>query len=151
MKPDAGRPPANAPETDELPVRIEYVYGIEAGHEELNSWIPTRVVRFRVTKKTARRIYYDANTLDRHLGRVRFVDRTALERDGEVRRRSAGWWEPDITVYLQPPVLEEPARPGLSELRARMTAAHPDRGGDHEAFIAAREAYERAKAKACSM
>lgn len=144
---------ANDSETDELPTRIEYLYGIEAGHEELNDWIPTRIIRFRVIKKTARRIYYNAHRPERLQAHARFVDRAALERDGEVRRSSAGWWEPDGTVYLQPPVLEEPVRPSLSELKTRMAAAHPDRGGDQAAFIAAHTLYERAKAKAktCGM
>lgn len=122
---------------------IEYLYGIEAGHEEGNDWVPTRVVRFRVTKKTPRRIYY----LPRDWGQPeqRFVDRVALERDGEARRRSAGWWEPDLTVYLNPPVLEETQQPDLAELKTAMAAAHPDRGGSDSEFIAARQQYERAR------
>jgi hypothetical protein len=118
------------------PAKTEYVYGIEAGHELGNEWIPTQVIRFRITKKTPRRIYY----LPRDWGRPeeRFVDRAVLERDGEVRRKSAGWWEPDFTVYLAEPVLEDVPRPDLGELKAAMAAAHPDRGGSDEDFIVAR-------------
>jgi hypothetical protein len=39
-----------------------------------------------------------------------------------------------------------PPRVSLKKLKAAMVAAHPDKGGSPEAFIAAREAYERAKA-----
>lgn len=129
-------------------VAVEFLYGIEAGHEELNDWVPARVVSFRITKKTPRRIYYTRETLGtRRL--VGFVDRQAIERDGQVRRRSSGWWEPDSTVYLEPPELPSAApRPDLGELRAAMAAAHPDRGGTDAEFIAARERYERARAAA---
>lgn len=124
----------------------EFLYGIEAGHEDGNDWVPTRVVRFRVTKKTARRVYY----LPRDWGHPeqRFIDRLALERDGQTRRRSAGWWEPDITVYLNPPVLEDVRQPDLEELKAAMASAHPDRGGSDAGFIAARQRYERARLEA---
>jgi hypothetical protein len=128
--------------TEQAPALVEYVYGIEAGHDEGNDWVPTRVVRFRVTKKTPRRVYY----LPREWGQTeqRFVDRIALERDGEVVRRSAGWWEPDLRVYLHEPAIEEHRQPSLDELKAAMTAAHPDRGGTDEAFIVARRRYEGA-------
>jgi hypothetical protein len=33
----------------------------------------------------------------------------------------------------------------IAELRAAMIAAHPDKGGSHDAFISARRAYERAR------
>jgi hypothetical protein len=33
----------------------------------------------------------------------------------------------------------------LKKLKAAMVAAHPDKGGSHEAFIAARAAYEAAR------
>jgi hypothetical protein len=34
--------------------------------------------------------------------------------------------------------------PSLKRLKAAMVTAHPDRGGSHEEFIAAHEAYKRA-------
>ncbi|MFI9244189.1 hypothetical protein ACIGXF_16725 [Streptomyces sp. NPDC053086] len=122
--------------------RIEYLYAIEAeGYDGNDDWHPTRVVQFQVTKKTPKRIYY--RTRD---GRPeRFVDRLALERDGQVVRRSAGWWEPDLRVYLNPPVIEQAQPASLAELKAVMAAAHPDRGGTDEAFIAARARYEAAR------
>jgi hypothetical protein len=124
---------------------VEFLYGIEAGHEELNDWVPTRVVRFRVTKKTAKRVYYLPEGRPERSQTQRFVDRAILERDGKVTRRSAGWWETDLTVYLDPPAIEQARRPDLTELKAAMAAAHPDRGGTDEAFIAARQRYERAQ------
>lgn len=125
---------------------IEFLYGIEAGHEVGNEWVPTQVVTFRVTRRTPRRIYY----LPQDWGqpKERFVDRVALEADGQVSRSSAGWWEPDITVYLHPPVLEQAEKPGLAQLKAAMAEAHPDRGGSDAAFIAARARYELARSAA---
>jgi hypothetical protein len=38
-----------------------------------------------------------------------------------------------------------PRRLSLKKLRAAMVAAHPDKGGSHEAFIAARAAYDAAQ------
>lgn len=121
---------------------VEYLYAIEAeGYDGNDDWHPARVVQFQITKKTPKRIYY--RTRD---GRPeRFVDRLALERDGQVVRRSAGWWEPDLRVYLKPPVIEQAKKPTVAELKAAMAAAHPDRGGSDEAFIAARGRYETAR------
>jgi len=103
------------------------------------------VERLRITKKTAKRIYYlrFESTLCTKTG---FVDRQQLEAEGQVRRRSARWWEGDATVYAErpdPPVwfyLGE-QQPDLSTLRAEMATAHPDRGGTSEAFIEARRRY----------
>jgi hypothetical protein len=121
------------------PAPVEFLYGIDSSvSDDSRFYEPPRVVRFRITKKTPRRIYYEAGYL------VRFVDRRRLEADGEVHRKSAGWWERDATVYLQPPVLEQATAPDLGVLKAAMAAAHPDRGGTHEAFIAARRRYEQA-------
>jgi len=121
---------------------VEYLYGIEAEHGSGPGWTPTRVVKFRITKKTPRRIYY---LLREWRDEQRFVDRVALERDGQATRKSGGWWEADLTVYLSPPVLAEAQQPSLAELKAAMAAAHPDRGGTDEAFVAARARYERAR------
>ena len=123
-------------------VATEFLYGIEAEHGSGPGWTPTRVVQFRITKKTPRRIYYLPHEWR---DEQRFVDRAALERDGQVTRKSGGWWESDLTVYLKPPTLTETQQPDLAELKAAMASAHPDRGGSDEAFIAARQRYERAR------
>ncbi|MBH0245845.1 hypothetical protein I3W98_28000, partial [Streptomyces cavourensis] len=49
-------------------------------------------------------------------------------------------------LHLNPPEIpSQPKPPSLAELKAAMAAAHPDRGGTDEAFIAARVRYERAR------
>ncbi|MGW4030771.1 hypothetical protein ACWEFL_15870 [Streptomyces sp. NPDC004838] len=89
-----------------------------------------------ITKKTAARIYFTYCT-----GRNGFVDRQRIEADGEIyhgytRRR----------LHLTPPEIPHQATPpSLEELRKAMADAHPDRGGTNEAFIAARQRYERAR------
>ncbi|MGW9617242.1 hypothetical protein ACWGUP_17605 [Streptomyces diastaticus] len=126
---------------------VEHLYGIESGRYDANDdWQPERVVAFRITKKTPRRIYYDAD-LYRGQPNIRFVNRQAIEDKGEITRRSGAWWEPDLQLYVKPPQTWPP-QPGLNiaRLKAEMAAAHPDRGGTEAEFIAARARYERAKA-----
>lgn len=122
---------------------VEYLYGIAAGFDD----VPDRVVAFQVTRKTAARVYYLRNERD---GTVGFVDRAALERDGEVVTASAGWWAPHYRLYAAPPVLEQqrPEAPDLVALKAAMRDSHPDRGGSDEEFIAARKAYTAAARRA---
>jgi hypothetical protein len=125
--------------------KAEFLYGVRPGWYDGNDdWRPAEVVAFRITRKTPRRVYYDAGLLAGRQPQIRFVDRHRLETDGEVTRKSGQWWEPDLTVYLQPPAVWPPAAPGLAVLKAEMAAAHPDRGGTGEAFIAARRRYELA-------
>jgi hypothetical protein len=134
--------------SDELQ-QVEYLYAIEAEHYEGDDnrfYVPARVITFRITRKTPKRIYYmrhERNGRDE----VGYVDRQQIEADGELFRKSAGWWECDARLYLKPPVLEVygPA-PDLAALKAEMWAAHPDAGGSHEAFLEAHERYVRARA-----
>ena len=127
------------------PETIEYLYAIDAAEGPS----PSRVIRFPIVKKTTKRIYYDVTgwATERTSG-VRFVDRETIERDGEIVRRSAaGWWEKDLHLYLSEPAMADYGQgPDLAELKAAMAASHPDRGGSNEAFIAARERYEMARA-----
>jgi hypothetical protein len=126
------------------PAPVEFLYGIDLGvSDDSRFYEPPRIVRFRITKKTPKRIYYLRRDWS---DRQRFVDRLALERDGQVTRKSGGWWESDLTLYLAPPALEQARKPDLTDLKAAMADAHPDRGGTDEAFIAARARYERARA-----
>ncbi|MFH8813092.1 hypothetical protein ACH4GZ_38835 [Streptomyces hygroscopicus] len=124
---------------------IEYLYAIDTPEGPSS----VRIIRFPIVKKTTKRIYYDVTgwATERTSG-VRFVDRETIERDGEiVRRAAAGWWEKDLHLYLSEPDLPDyDHQPSLAELKAAMAAAHPDRGGSNEAFIAARERYEMARA-----
>ncbi|MDX3232926.1 hypothetical protein [Streptomyces sp. ME19-01-6] len=121
------------------PEKVECLYAIDAGDV-------LRVIRFPVVKKTAKRIYYDVTGWVSRAS-IRFVDRQTIERDGEIRRRSGGWWEKDGHLYLNEPALPDyDQKPNLAELKAAMATAHPDRGGSNEAFIVARERYEKARA-----
>ncbi|MEU3499497.1 hypothetical protein ABZ726_01585 [Streptomyces hundungensis] len=112
-----------------------------------DTYVTTELMTFPVLRATARRLYYarsyDPDGTIRETG---FIDRAVLERDGEVRRRSAGWWEPDAILYRDPPPLPgaAPAPADLGALKAAMAAAHPDRGGTDAAFVTARTAYEQA-------
>ncbi|GAA3590684.1 hypothetical protein [Streptomyces osmaniensis] len=130
---------------------VEYLYAIEADHYEGDDsrfYVPKRVITFRITKKTAKRIYYLRHE---RLGRhdIGYIDRQQIEAEGELFRKSAGWWEADARLYLKPPVLEVYApAPDLAALKAAMRAAHPDMGGSHEAFLEAHERYERARVNA---
>ncbi|MEH0442487.1 hypothetical protein QA811_02130 [Streptomyces sp. B21-102] len=126
---------------------VEYLYGIDASvADDSRFYEPPRVVRFRITKKTPKRIYY----LRRDDGlrtETGYVDRQKIEADGEIYNHGAGgWWAPDFHLHLTEPELEQAQKPDLAALKAEMAAAHPDRGGTEEAFIAARQRYERARA-----
>ncbi|SFD12994.1 hypothetical protein [Streptomyces aidingensis] len=131
------------------PAVVEYLYAIEAegwDGDDSRFHRPARVLEMPVVRRTARRIYYRRPGPGEQIG---YVDRQAIEEAGEVWRRSAGWWEPDIRVYRDRPTLPDHGRrPDLAALRAEMAAAHPDRGGTEAAFIAARERYERARRRA---
>jgi hypothetical protein len=128
---------------------VEYLYAVAAAHrDDDNDWIPARVVSFRITRKTPKRIYYVRSERRPGDTEIGYVDRQKLEADGEVVNRSVGWWAPDFRLHAAPPELE-PERataPDVKALKAAMAAAHPDRGGTDAAFIAARERYERATA-----
>ena len=137
------------------PEQVEYLYAIATGVAD-DSRFDTgpHVVRFRITRKTSRRIYYVRAERGHQrpdgtwcpVTEIGYIDRQAIERDGEIRRRSAGWWEVDGTLYLRPPELpDQTPRPDLGELKAAMAAAHPDRGGTDAEFIAARARYENAR------
>ncbi|MEV7383632.1 hypothetical protein [Streptomyces lydicus] len=115
-----------------------------------DTYVTTEVVTFPVLKRTARRIYYDRAAGRHGSPEPGFVDRQELESTGQARRRSAGWWDPDAVLYLEAPdVAPGPAAvPDLTQLKAAMAAAHPDRDGTNADFIAARASYERARAQA---
>lgn len=108
-----------------------------------------RTIAFPITKRTAKRVYYQRTPWRQHVDdqEIGYVDRDELEANGEVRRRSAGWWEPDSRLYIKPPPLDtSPDRiEEVGRLKADMAAAHPDRGGTNQEFIAARQRYEHAR------
>jgi hypothetical protein len=124
----------------------EYLYGVDSTvPDDSRFYEPPRVVRFRITKKTPKRIYYVVSEDWEPRARIGFVDRQRIEADGEIYQRNRHWSAPDFHLYLSAPELQEPAKPDLAALRAEMAAAHPDRGGSNEAFIAARQRYEQAR------
>jgi hypothetical protein len=97
-----------------------------------------QIHRHPITKKTARRIYFVLS------GRSGFVDRQKIEADGEIY-----YGRSMHRLHLAPPEIPtRPKLPRLAELKAAMAAAHPDRGGSDEAFIAARQRYEKARRSA---
>lgn len=125
----------------------EFLYGIDSTvSDDSRFYQGPRVVQFRITKKTAKRIYYVSSGDWEPRPRIGFVDRQRIEADGEVYLHSRHWSDPQFHLFLSPPELEDQAGPDLASLRAEMAAAHPDRGGSDEAFIAARSRYERARA-----
>lgn len=130
------------------PNPVGYLYAVEPGRYLLDdiTWIPGRLLQFPITKKTAKRIYY---LRPRSLYMPGpdwlpgYVDRQELERHGSVH---VPYW---LLLFAEPPEIPKPVTPpGLKELKAAMAAAHPDRGGTSEAFIAARQRYERARRRA---
>ncbi|MFF9003708.1 hypothetical protein ACF1GW_39085 [Streptomyces achromogenes] len=125
----------------------EYLYGIDSSvSDDARFYQGPRVVEFRITKKTAKRIYYVVSADWEPRTRIGFVDRQRIEADGEIYLRNRHWSAPDFHLYLNRPEIPEQLKPDLASLRAEMAAAHPDRGGSDEAFIAARARYERARA-----
>ena len=128
------------------PAAIEYLYGIDSSvSDDSRYYEPPRVVRFRITKKTPKRIYYLRRD-DGLRAETGYVNRQQIEADGEIYNHGAGgWWAPDFHLHLEPPVIEQAKKPDVAALKAEMAAAHPDVGGTDETFIAARRRYEAAK------
>ncbi len=130
---------------------VEYLYGTRVEWPEDGPEI-RETVPFRVTRKTAKRVYYVRQQYRGGRETIGFVDRDALERDGEVTRRSGHWWEEDSRLFATLDAAEEyigigrhaPKAPDLAQMKQEMADAHPDRGGTAEEFIAARDRYERA-------
>jgi len=126
---------------------VEFLYGIDSSvSDDSRFYEPPRVVRFRITKKTPKRIYYVRRERGPGDTETGCINRQQIEAAGEIYNHGAGgWWAPDFHLYLNPPELEQPAKPDLATLRAEMAAAHPDRGGTDAEFIAARQRYQKAK------
>ena len=145
---------------------VEYLYGRSIGGEDS----PAFPVRFRITKKTRKRVFYirDAEWLDERGaqqrydndkpivtdrdGRIGYVNRQKLEADGFVDNRGVHWSDYDSHLYASFEGLmadrfrrDHAPPPDLRSLKAEMAAAHPDRGGSNTAFIAARKAYVEAR------
>ncbi|MFD3640676.1 hypothetical protein [Streptomyces griseus] len=135
------------------PNPIGYLYAVEPGRLEYNgNWIEGATVKFPITRKTARRIYYlrPRGPIAHNVWEPGYIDRQEFERHGHVR---VPYW---LLLFAKPPVfpdvsLRQPQRhqpapaPDLKALKAAMAAAHPDRGGTNAEFIAARQRYVQAR------
>jgi hypothetical protein len=111
--------------------------------------------RHAILKKTKRRIYFNKRGeriddrgepicepfafLDE--GRTGFIDRQKFEAGND------NFWFASYEAYAARwrSHYRDVAKPNLSELKAKMAAAHPDRGGSSAAFIEARQAYVNAR------
>lgn len=130
----------------------EFLYGVDSTVSDDSRFQQgPRVVQFRITKKTAKRIYYVSSADWEPRPRIGFVDRQRIETDGEIYLHSRHWSDPQFHLYLSPPDLQRQEQPDLAQLKSEMAAAHPDRGGSEESFIAARSRYEQARSRAAQM
>jgi hypothetical protein len=158
---------------------VEYLYAAEWSdrwdHDGSHWGMPREwhVWRFRITKKTKKRIYYMrkgegidgapvpycSRTDEETIG---YIDREAFEMADttgpEWRHTEAGeiftrnYYSDDYHLYAAPPP-KPPARAAfgaidadtLKKLKAEMAAAHPDKGGTNEAFREARQRYVDAR------
>lgn len=138
------------------------LWAIEYGYYDhmLRQWIHSRLMRLPITKRTPKRIYFLRSSEPGEF-ETGYVDRERLERDGWA------YYHRFDKIYAEPPKVPDdkpfippPFNPGsyvppvyrptyteadVKRLKAEMAAAHPDRGGTDEAFIAARQRYLDAK------
>jgi hypothetical protein len=116
--------------------RTEYLYELWDANWDDGPLGNYQILAHPITKKTTKRIYFRLLN-----GRTGYVDRQRIEADGEIYHsytyRRLHLTKPEIPTRPQPP--------SLAELKTAMAAAHPDRGGTDEAFIAARRRYEAAR------
>jgi hypothetical protein len=158
------RPPADGSEARP----VEYLYARETcwsdgyrcecadltGEEK----VLYHINKFQIIRKTRQRIYFSKKPervreplpllVDTTECGTGYVDRQKIETEGDIYSHSAHWSADFFHLYLSLEGLlaahlrrDEGATPDLSELKAAMAAAHPDRGGSDEAFIAARARY----------
>jgi hypothetical protein len=157
----AARP---APDTSDARA-VEYLYGHYHGSEDCDG----HPARFRIIKKTAKRVFYirHEEPLDQFGEPIKgikgndygigYIDRQKLETDGFVYNRRASWVSAEFHLYasfegmMQSLFHERTAPLNIEKLKAEMAAAHPDRGGSSAAFIEARARYVAARRQARSM
>lgn len=121
-------------------VAVEYLYSPD-WHEDLDGYLVREVKLFRITKRTPKRVFFDAG-----YGRTKSVDRERLERDGNVWvREFGGYFVYANRADAEPTPREEP-KARVRRLRDEMAAVHPDRGGDPAEFRTAYARYQRAVA-----
>lgn len=135
--------------TPREPAPVEHLYGAYAYFSDENTWVRL-VTPFRITKRTAKRIYYIRDARD-STGKSGSVDRATLESEGVVTNRGRSYHAVDYRLYATheaalASITPEPAQPPtVAQLRREMADAHPDRGGTNASFRAAHARYEAAK------
>jgi hypothetical protein len=85
---------------------------------------------------------WPAGRRGRRYDTIRIVDNTGEQKHGEQKR---GEYTGEQHGEMPRRRKKKPQSSLLSELKAAMAAAHPDRGGSNEAFIAARVRYVAAR------
>ncbi|MGW6462580.1 hypothetical protein [Streptomyces rubiginosohelvolus] len=140
--------------TQPPPNPIGWLYAIEPGRWDFDdrTWIKGGIVKFPITRKTPRRIYYlrPRGPITHNRWEPGYINRLELESFGSVR---VPHW---FMLFAEPPELPDTSRPqhrsypsapalDLRALKAAMAAAHPDRGGTDAEFIAARQRYIQAR------
>lgn len=135
----AARPPSGRKHSQS----VEYIYAWNC--------------RYTILKKTAKRIYYSKHRerLDDHgepTGEVELASRYHKETTGFKNRQKleAGGYEYYFLSYQAYAAVWgrrdwNEVKPDLAKLKARMAAAHPDKGGSSAAFIEARRIYIEAR------
>ena len=143
---------------------IEYLYSGKRGD---HGYGELYIHRFRITKRTAKRIFY-ARASERvdergepsgkNNFRLRtddetgFIDRVKLETEGRIY--SSHKWDTDwhlfpsleaVIAYLRQHDEPEVTLTDLAALKQAMADAHPDKGGSSADFIAARAVYVAAR------
>lgn len=135
------------------------LYAVERGYYDhgARQWVRSKVVRLPIVKKTAKRIYYLRSSEPGEFEQG-YIDRQHFEAHGWVWSH---WYDkiwaqpptvpndkPFVPPRFDPAAYRTPAVPSVDELKrlkAAMAAAHPDKGGTSEEFIAARERYVQAR------
>lgn len=71
-------------------VHVEYLYGTFTGEDE-RGYLVTRIVPFRIAKRTAQRVYYVRDeAFGPYAARLGFIDRQRLEAEGRRTRADSG-------------------------------------------------------------
>jgi len=131
-----------------------HVRGYVGGYLDRDPITAKVLPKFRVVKKTAKRIYYVRQEYSTARGyeikqEIGAVDRQEIERQGFVHNTSRWWLKDDHDLYLRAPggspVHIDDAC--VAKLKAEMALAHPDHGGNDAAFSEARKRYVDARRK----
>lgn len=124
---NAARRAGRAPSGETGTGTVEYLYGTR--HYVSDDWArpdTRQVVPYRITKRTAKRVYYVSRDHGGGDVRLGFADRAALERDGQASNRGRHWSDADRTLYAT----REAAEEALGLGRQEDAAPHPRYSAD---------------------